>query len=156
MNGPGQILTAAAHEFGSKVALVTTLGHGYRGNAGMLSAALAMDKLIEGTGAPYRALAEPALREVVTELLAEAGRVLVSTGTGFTTGYDDRISALLAADGTGVLRTEDRAVLTLVLLLSAGPPIAEAALRESETRYRTLVDSLPDAVLLRGADGRGR
>jgi hypothetical protein len=49
----------------------------------------------------YRALAEPALREVVTELLAEAGRVLVSAGTGFTTGYDDRISALLAADGTG-------------------------------------------------------
>ncbi len=34
------------------------------------------------------------------------------------------------------------------------PPIAEAAVRESETRYRTLVDSLPDAVLLRGSDGR--
>lgn len=73
----------------------------------------------------YRALAEPALREIVTELLAEAGRVLVPTGTGFTTGYDDRISALLAADGIGVLRTEDRAVLTLVLLLSVAVPRAE-------------------------------
>ena len=73
----------------------------------------------------YRALAEPALREVVTELLAEAGRVLVPTGIGFTTGYDDRISALLAADGTGILRTEDRAVLALVLLLSVAVPRAE-------------------------------
>ncbi|HEX4339750.1 MAG TPA: ATP-binding protein [Polyangiaceae bacterium] len=34
------------------------------------------------------------------------------------------------------------------------PPIAEAALRETEARYRTLVDSMPDGVLLRGADGR--
>jgi hypothetical protein len=34
---------------------VTTLGHGYQGKAGMLSAALEMDKLIEGTGvAPGR------------------------------------------------------------------------------------------------------
>ncbi|HEX3595845.1 MAG TPA: PAS domain S-box protein, partial [Polyangiaceae bacterium] len=36
----------------------------------------------------------------------------------------------------------------------ATPAVAEAALRESEARYRTLVDSLPDAMLLRGADGR--
>jgi two-component system cell cycle sensor histidine kinase/response regulator CckA len=34
------------------------------------------------------------------------------------------------------------------------PPIAEAALRESEARYRSLVDALPDGVFLRGADGR--
>ena len=42
---------------------VTTLGHGYQGNAGMLSAALAMDRLIEGTGAAYRALALPFFME---------------------------------------------------------------------------------------------
>ena len=42
---------------------VSTLGHGYQGKAGLLSAALAMDKLIEGTGAAYRALALPFFME---------------------------------------------------------------------------------------------
>ena len=42
---------------------VSTLGHGYQGTAGLLSAALAMDKLIEGTGADYRALALPFFME---------------------------------------------------------------------------------------------
>jgi uncharacterized protein YbjT (DUF2867 family) len=42
---------------------VTTLGHGYHGKAGLLSAALAMDKLIEGTGVSYRALALPFFME---------------------------------------------------------------------------------------------
>jgi uncharacterized protein YbjT (DUF2867 family) len=46
-----------------RVVGVTTLGHGYQGNAGMLSAALAMDKLIEGAGAAYRALALPFFME---------------------------------------------------------------------------------------------
>jgi uncharacterized protein YbjT (DUF2867 family) len=46
-----------------RVVGVTTLGRGYQGNAGMLSAALAMDKLIEGTGAAYRALALPFFME---------------------------------------------------------------------------------------------
>jgi PAS domain S-box-containing protein len=36
----------------------------------------------------------------------------------------------------------------------ATPGVAETALRESEARYRSLVASLPDAVLLRAADGR--
>jgi uncharacterized protein YbjT (DUF2867 family) len=53
----------AIRGLGVGVVGVTTLGHGYRGNAGMLSAALAMDKLIEGTGAPYRALALPFFME---------------------------------------------------------------------------------------------
>ena len=42
---------------------VTSLGHGYRGKAGFLSAALAMDALIEGTGVDYRALALPFFME---------------------------------------------------------------------------------------------
>ena len=42
---------------------VSTLGHGYQSKAGMLSAALAMDGLIEGTGAAYRALALPFFME---------------------------------------------------------------------------------------------
>ena len=48
---------------GAGVVGVSTLGHGYRGKAGLLSAALAMDKLIEGTGAANRALALPFLME---------------------------------------------------------------------------------------------
>jgi uncharacterized protein YbjT (DUF2867 family) len=48
---------------GTGVVGITTLGHGYQGRAGMLSAALAMDKLIEGTGAAYRALALPFFME---------------------------------------------------------------------------------------------
>src|SRR4029078_3112846 len=34
------------------------------------------------------------------------------------------------------------------------PEMSETALSESESRYQSLVASLPDAVLLRGADGR--
>ncbi len=48
---------------GVRVAGISTLGHGYQGKAGLLSAALAMDKLIEGTGAAYRALALPFFME---------------------------------------------------------------------------------------------
>jgi uncharacterized protein YbjT (DUF2867 family) len=46
-----------------RVVGISTLGHGYQGQAGLLSAALAMDELIEGTGAPYRALALPFFME---------------------------------------------------------------------------------------------
>jgi uncharacterized protein YbjT (DUF2867 family) len=47
----------------SRVVGVSTLGHAYQGKAGVLSAALAMDKLIESTGAGYRALAMPFFME---------------------------------------------------------------------------------------------
>lgn len=53
----------AIRDLGAGVVGVTTLGHGYQGNAGVLSAALAMDKLIEGTGAAYRAVALPFFME---------------------------------------------------------------------------------------------
>jgi hypothetical protein len=73
----------------------------------------------------FRALAEPALREVVQELLAAAGRMLMPAGAGFVSGYDDQVTDRLAEEGTGVLRREDRAVLTLVLLFSVASPRAE-------------------------------
>jgi hypothetical protein len=76
----------------------------------------------------YRALAEPALREIVKEMLADAGRVLVGTGAGYTSGYDDGIADRLAEEGIGVLPLDDRAVLTLVLLLSVAIPRAEGKL----------------------------
>jgi hypothetical protein len=75
--------------------------------------------------ASFRALAEPALREAVEEVLAAAGRVLLTVGTGFLSGYDDRIAARLAEEGAGVLRLDDRAVLTLVLLFCVAIPRAE-------------------------------
>jgi hypothetical protein len=75
--------------------------------------------------ASFRALAEPALREVVAEVLAAAGRVLLTSGSGFLSGYDDRIADQLAEEGTGVLRADDRAVLTLVVLFSIAIPQAE-------------------------------
>lgn len=46
-----------------RVVGVSTLGHGYRGKAGLLSAALAMDELIESTGVYYRSLAMPFFME---------------------------------------------------------------------------------------------
>jgi uncharacterized protein YbjT (DUF2867 family) len=63
---------AAIADQGVGVVGVTTLGHGYQGRAGMLSAALAMDELIEGTGAAYRALALPFFME---NLLRQAGEI---------------------------------------------------------------------------------
>jgi uncharacterized protein YbjT (DUF2867 family) len=53
----------AIRGLGVRVVGVSTLGHGYPGHAGMLSAALAMDELIEGTGTAYRALAMPFFME---------------------------------------------------------------------------------------------
>ncbi|WP_411102704.1 NAD(P)H-binding protein [Streptomyces sp. cmx-4-9] len=48
---------------GVRMVHVTSLGHGYIGEAGLLSAALAMDELIESAGAQYRALALPFFME---------------------------------------------------------------------------------------------
>jgi uncharacterized protein YbjT (DUF2867 family) len=48
---------------GVRVVGISTLGHGYQGKAGLLSAALAMDTLIEGTGVAYRTLALPFFME---------------------------------------------------------------------------------------------
>ena len=50
------------------------LGRGYRGNAGMLSAALAMDNLIEGTGAACRALPLPFFVENLLRTLMPASQ----------------------------------------------------------------------------------
>ena len=83
----------AIRGLGVGVVGITTLGHGYQGNAGMLSAALAMDKLIEGAGVSYRALALPffmenllrqaqAIREQGTFSMANtAGRPLPAVAT---------------------------------------------------------------------------
>ena len=61
----------AAASQGVRVVGVSTLGHGYQGEAGVLSAALAMDNLIEGTGAAYRALALPFFMENLLRQIQE-------------------------------------------------------------------------------------
>lgn len=57
---------AAAQEAASRgvrMVHVTSLGHGYQDEAGLLSAALDMDELIESSGVQYRALALPYFME---------------------------------------------------------------------------------------------
>lgn len=61
----------AIRGLGAGVVGVSTLGHGYQGKAGLLSAALAMDKLMEGTGAAYRALALPFFMENLLRQIQE-------------------------------------------------------------------------------------
>ncbi|MDP9458688.1 MAG: hypothetical protein M3Q22_00045 [Actinomycetota bacterium] len=94
---------------------------------------LAALAVVETADAPvpataFRALSEPSLTATLRRCLAEAGRVLLPVGTGYLSGYDDRIGARLAADGLGVLPRDDRAVLTLVLLYCAAIPRAKGRL----------------------------
>jgi uncharacterized protein YbjT (DUF2867 family) len=90
---------------GVRVAAVSTLGHGYQGKAGLLSAALAMDELIEGTGAPYRALALPFFME---NLLRQA-REMAEQGTFSMANAADRPLPAIA--------TRDIAAAAAALLL---------------------------------------
>jgi hypothetical protein len=55
--------------------------------------------------------------------LAEAGRVLITTGSGFLSAFNDPVAGRLAAKGIGVLPDDDRAVLTLVLLHCVAIPL---------------------------------
>ena len=55
-----------------RVVAVTSLGHGYPGEAGHLTAAMAMDEMIRDTGVDYRALAAPFFME---NLLGQAGSI---------------------------------------------------------------------------------
>jgi uncharacterized protein YbjT (DUF2867 family) len=75
----------AAASQGVRVVGVSTLGHGYEGKAGLLSAALAMDNLIEGTGVAYRALALPFFMENLlrqAEAIKEQGTFSMGNAAG--------------------------------------------------------------------------
>ncbi|MBN8611812.1 MAG: response regulator [Deltaproteobacteria bacterium] len=69
-----------------------------------------------------------------------------------------RLRTLDRLEANELVRLVFTRVATDLLLLHleslAAPSLTEAALRESEERYRGLVASLPDAVTLRGLDGR--
>jgi len=90
---------------GVRVVGISTLGHGYQGKAGLLSAALAMDELIEGTGAAYRALALPFFME---NLLHQA-QAIAEQGTFSMANTADRPLPVVA--------TRDVAAAAAALLL---------------------------------------
>jgi uncharacterized protein YbjT (DUF2867 family) len=69
-----------------RVVGISTLGHGYQGKAGILSAALAMDELIESTGVGYRSLAMPFFME---NLLRQA-QAIKDQGTFLLANAADR------------------------------------------------------------------
>jgi hypothetical protein len=91
----------------------------------------------------FEALRDPALRAQVATALGAAGRVLVSVDDGWTSGYDDTIADRLADNGIGILRPDDRAVLTLVLLRSVAAPRARGRLGTTGwTGEPTTIDDL--------------
>ncbi|MFF7945033.1 hypothetical protein ACFZC5_35610 [Nocardia gamkensis] len=119
------------------------------------------------TAGGFRALIDPSLRATLERCLSEQGRVLLRIGGGYLSGYDDRIGQRLAEAGIGVLRTDDRAVLTLVLLHSVaiprsagrirgrdwtdGEPVTKQQLVKSkvpENKVRAAVQRLRDAGIL--------
>ena len=69
-----------------RVVGVSSLGRGYGKNAGNLSAAFAMDRLIESTGVAYRALEMPYFME---NLLGQAGAIK-NQGTFYMANTGDR------------------------------------------------------------------
>jgi hypothetical protein len=72
----------------------------------------------------FRALLDPFLTGVLRRCLSDAGRVLLRVDDGWLSGYDDSVGQRLAAEGAGVLREDDRAVLALVLLHTIAIPRA--------------------------------
>jgi hypothetical protein len=96
------------------------------------------------SGAAFRALQDPTLREVLTGCLSESGRVLLRLRGGYLSGYDDDVGQRLAHDGIGVLAPDDRAVMALVLLhcvaipRSAGRVAGESWLDAEPTSYAEL------------------
>ena len=94
-----------ASDRGVRVVGVTSLGHGYRGEAGLLSAALAMDEQFTATGVHYRALALPFFME---NLLRQAG-AMAEQGTFSMANAADRPLPAVA--------TRDVAAAAVALLL---------------------------------------
>lgn len=97
----------AAATRGVRVVGVTSLGHGYHGEAGLLSAALAMDELFTNAGVHYRALALPFFME---NLLRQA-RAMAEQGTFSMANTADRPLPTVA--------TRDVAATAAALLLDA-------------------------------------
>jgi hypothetical protein len=104
-----------------------------RDQEAVLDAVIAVEEAAEPVEqARFRALADPALRDLVSQSLTGAGRTLVRRDGAWTSGYDDTIADLLAVEGVGVLSLTDAAVLTLVLLHALAIPAARGAVDSSD------------------------
>jgi hypothetical protein len=92
--------------------------------------AIAALEVAEGVvpAAAFPALQDPALRSAVTQRLGACGRVMISAGPGWVSGYDDEVADTLADLDVGVLSPTDRAVLALVLLRTVAIPRARGEL----------------------------
>lgn len=102
-------------------------------SAGDQAAVTAAVAAVELADAPvpsdaFRALADPTLRRAAAEVLADAGRQLLSVDGGWLSGYDDAVADRLVEEGVGVLAPTDRAVLALVLLHTVAIPRAHGRL----------------------------
>ncbi|WP_406193463.1 NAD(P)H-binding protein [Kitasatospora sp. NBC_01560] len=128
----------AAAGLGVRVVGVTSLGHGYRGEAGLLSAALAMDDLFECEGVHYRALALPFFME---NLLRQA-RTMREDGTFALANAADRPLPTVA--------TRDVAAVAAALLLD---PSWTGAARVPLVAPETLT---PEAMAAVVSDALGR
>jgi len=119
-----------------------------RDQEAVLDAVVAVEEAAEPVGqARFRALADPALRALVSQSLAGAGRTLLRIGDdAWTSGYEDTIADRLARDGIGVLAPVDAAVLTLVLLHALAIPAARGAVDSSDWTSDAL--PAPDVVTL--------
>lgn len=74
-------------------------------------------------------LADPVIRRAVENALIACGRSLILTPKGsWTTGYSDPVAAALVREQVGTLRSEQRAVLALVLLRAVAIPRAQGRL----------------------------
>jgi biotin operon repressor len=83
------------------------------------------------------ALTDPALRRATENAVTRCGRALIQTPEGsWTTGYPDHIAAALAAEQTGTLSREQRAVLALMLLRAVAIPRARGRLDGAWTSSR--------------------
>ncbi|WP_327643735.1 hypothetical protein [Micromonospora zamorensis] len=94
----------------------------------------------------FRALMDPMLRAVLERCLAEQGRILMRTGQSFLSGYADTVSERLAVAGVGLLRQEEQAVLTLVILHGIAIPRAAGRLRSQSW---TDAEPVPRSLLVR-------
>lgn len=163
MEEKGRTRSASELEQVSIGALVDVIEHSP--TPAYLLRAVADDFVLEAVNASARAIS-PALVTMLgrgvsllyrdqPEIIGDAQRCLREK-KGVVREIDvrrhDRLEANQRQRLTFVFVEPDRLVIYAHDL--AHPSNAEAALREAEQRYRSLVASVPDAVLIRGADGR--